>query len=185
MVGVGARVLQVLLVIGAILMLAPPAVAAASGSWTSGEYTWGERQIIDAAINEQQCYSATVTIVGVTSLPENGKVCVYERPNFRYAVYHKSIPNWWGGYYTQDYFVIGLGSDRKMYVVENMRTTAPLDVPNSNDLHYNTLTTGFTNNHVLSYISNLPSKLIKVTEFGQTLRYQLVDNASHPFIPTI
>jgi len=71
-----------------------------------------------------------------------------------------------------------------MYVVENMSgQRMPLDVPGSDDLHFNTLTMGFTNNHLLSYVPDLPTKLHKSTGFGQLARYQLAADAEVPFIP--
>jgi len=71
-----------------------------------------------------------------------------------------------------------------MYVVENMSgQRLPLDVPGSDDIHFNTLTMGFTNNHLLSYVPDFPTKLHKSTGFGQLARYQLTADAEVPFIP--
>lgn len=73
-----------------------------------------------------------------------------------------------------------------MYKVDSISTATPLEVKSSNDLHYNTLTMGFTNNHHISYIADLPSKLVQVVEFGSVSKYQLADGFSgaQSFIPT-
>ena len=183
MVGFGIRLLRTLVLSAVLCMLVPPLYAYAYGSWKSGDFTWGESKKLPSLTYEERCQPTNVTVVGVTSLNEFAQVCVYERPDFRYAIYNKYINLGYGGY-TNRYFVASLGSDRNMYVIDGINTSQqPLDVPSSNDLHFNTLTMGFTNNHLLSYIPNLPTKLYKTTSLDQPTRYQLVEGAEQPFIP--
>jgi len=182
-VGKSRYLLQILLFSGMLSVFAPPLYAYAYGSWKSGNFTWGESKKLTSPVSEERCQPTTVTVVGVSSLNEFAQVCVYERPDFRYGIYNKYIDLWYGGY-TNRYFVVSLGSDRNMYVIDGINTSQqPLDVPSSNDLHFNTLTMGFTNNHFLSYIPNLPTKLRKTTSLDQPTRYQLVEGAEQPFIP--
>lgn len=183
--GFGARVVASIFLCITVASLFSSSPAAASGSWTTGTFSWGEREGIPNNTREQGCYSTTATIVGVSVLPEIATVCVYQRPDFRYAVYHKQFPNWWGGSYTSSYFVVSLGTDRQFYYVENMGTRLPLEVPSSNDLHFNTLTMGFTNNHLLTYIPDFHTKLTRVSDVAQPVKYLLQPDTTQNFIPSI
>ena len=180
------RVLRVLLLIGATWLLLPPATSSASGTWSAGDFSWGDSATLyNMPLGDENCHASHETVIGITSLPESGQICVYDRPNFRYGVYRKEIPVWYGATFIQKYFVVSLGNDSKMYVVENMNADRlPIYVAGSNDVHL-TRYISYGNNQVLTYIKDFPTKLQRTTEFGQTLRYTLAYNAEQPFIPSM
>ncbi|AHB42226.1 hypothetical protein RAAC3_TM7C00001G0369 [Candidatus Saccharibacteria bacterium RAAC3_TM7_1] len=181
--GKSRYLLQILLFSGMLSVVAPPLCAYAYGSWKDGNFSWGESKRLSSLPDEERCQPTSVTIVGVSSLNEFATVCIYDRPDFRYAIYNKYINLGYGGY-TNRYFVVSLGSDHNMYVVDGINTSQlPLDVPSSNDLHFNTLTMGFTNNHFLSYIPDFIRKLHRLTSLDQPARYELTEGAEQPFIP--
>lgn len=182
--GIGARVVAGILICPIMLSLWSTVPVSASGSWTTGTFTWGERETVTNGTAGQGCYPTSATVVGVGAFPEVGTVCIYQRPDFRYAIYHKQFSNWWGGSNTQSYFVVGLGTDQNLYHVENMGTHLPLSVPSSNDLHFNTLTAGFTNNHLLTYIPNFHTALVRSDNIGEPVKYQLQPGVSKNFIPS-
>ncbi len=180
-----ARIVHVLLFIGAVWLLLPASSSYASGSWTTGNFNWGDQVTLhNMPRGDEHCHSESKTIIGITSLPENGRVCMYERPSFRYGVYQKEVPVWYGATFIQKYFVVSFGSDRNMYVVENMSADRmPIYVAGSNDLHL-TSYISYGNNQVITYIKDFPTKVERITEFGQTLRYVLNNDAEQPFIPS-
>lgn len=155
--------------------------AAEPFSWISGSFNLGEDQ---PHVDDQSCRVRSVAVIGVSALPETASACVYERPHWRYALYQKCINL---GYMTSCgyYFVVGIGSDSSLYVVSNMSgDRRPVEVPGSNDLLFNTLSMGFTNNHRLTVIKDFPSHLQRsFTGPLGTTQYQLKDSAEQPLIP--
>lgn len=187
MVGYCARVVRGLFVIGAVWLVLPPTTTQASGSWTSGEFAWGDTTTLHnmPTASQKHCRVETRTIIGQLYIPpESARMCVYERPGFRYAFYTKGSPTWWGSIYYENFFLVGLGSDRNMYVVENIDLDKPpIYVAGSNDMHYkSTADTGY--GKTLTYIEDFPSKLWRITEFGKTFRYVLSQGVEKPFIPS-
>lgn len=174
----------VLLLSGLCGVFALSSTASAQGSWTSGEFTWGERKVYKGpSAYDQKCTPSFVTIIGVTAQTDKAQVCIYERPSFRYGVYHKFIN---AGYLsrTDSYFVAARSGESRMYVVNGMSPDRlPLEVPESDDLHFNTLTMGFTNNHKLTYIPNFHKKLYMSDPFGELKRYNVSTEGEVPFIP--
>lgn len=179
---IGAGRISRLAIIGIALvwLCASYAPVFAMDMWTSGSFTLGDDE---THVNRQACATRLVSIAGVRALPETASVCVYERPHWRYALYNKRIDL---GYMTryEYYFIVGIGGDSSMYAVSNMSGERyPVEVSGSNDLVFNSLTMGFTNNHHLTVINNFPSKLELVRdEFNIPKHYTLKSDAEQPLI---
>lgn len=181
------RFLKCIFLLGLLSMSGGAADVSAQGSWTEGDFAWGDKRTINSpTAGDRECHVASKSIVGVTGAPELATLCIYERPNFRYAIYQKQWPLWYGGFWTQDFFLVGLGDDQHMYVVENMRASKfPLYVSGSNDLHFNMfIPQGASNSKHITYIQDFPSQLRPVFEFGKVARYTLNDNVERSFIPS-
>lgn len=156
---------------------------AAEGSWREGSFTFGERQSLSPDSQSTSCVIQKVLAVGVNAVPLQLDLCVYERPSFRYAGYSRYINMGYYGY-SEYYFLLSIGNDRSMYTVNGMSSQRmPIDVPDSDDLHFSTLTMGFTNNHRLSYIPQF-HRSVSVSTNPSTLNKQYdVTGSEQPFIP--
>lgn len=181
--GYSRRLLQALFLSGALCVFVSP-FTFASGTWTAGEFAWGDRKTYSGPSPDTPgCSSTLVKIIGATVQSDTAHVCVYDRPSFRYGVYNKRID---AGYLSRydTYFVVSRSADQNMYVVDNIDSRRlPLEVPGSDDLHFSVLRMGFTNNHLISFIPDFPSKLEMTDPFGELKHYHLADNAEYPFIP--
>lgn len=149
----------------------------ASDMWSSGSFAISSEAEERLHARQYECKQRFVRIVGVTDTPEDSKVCVYERPQWRYARYTKRIE----GYVTryESYFVVGIGEDSAMYVVEDIPANLRnIDIPGSNDLIFNYLTDA-----ELRIIKEFPKQLV-LTYSGPGLakRYKLKDDSTQPLI---
>ncbi len=106
-------------------------------SWTSSDPTYNNldfqqsTQTFDASKNciDQQVFVSPDT--------QPTSVCVYQKDNFRYGSYVKTHNLGMWNQYTESKLVVGIGSDSKMYKVNNASNNPmPLDLSTGRDLIY-------------------------------------------------
>lgn len=111
------------------------AVSANQLSWTSQPPSYQSGSSVPLSSFDQK----TCTNQQIFVSPDAGStaLCVYQKGNFRYAHYEKNHnPGMWNSY-VENKLVVGIGSDSKMYKVNNLPPAAmPLDLPIEDDLFY-------------------------------------------------
>lgn len=174
-------ILIVMVSVGIVAYSAKPVVA--TGMWSSGTFTVGGKQDEVPHIDSQDCKNQQVTVVGVGAFAENVSLCVYERPNWKYALYTKQIDGWYSTYY-EHYFVVSVGSDKNMYVVNGMDgRQKPIEVPGSNDILINGESGRYAYSRILVVIKDFPSKLRPdLSGPGLTRRFTLASDSLRHFI---
>lgn len=157
-----------------------PQVVHASGSWTSGEFTFGQEKQVPTNNNFPDCAVRTVKIGGRLSTKQ-ASLCVYTRPFWKYAYYsERTGPSYAPRY--DNYLVVSVGLDDSMYKVTNMSTDRALAGPGTNDLIFNVGTMGFTNNHELVMVRDFPSHLERSTQDSEPV-YTLKPNSYEALFP--
>lgn len=105
-------------------------------SWTSEPPTYsdGGSSIPTSELDAKSCIDQQVFVSPDT---QPTQICVYQKDNFRYGYYQKyHNPGIWNAY-TENKLVVGIGSDSKMYKVDNVSySPMPLDLPIGGDLLY-------------------------------------------------
>lgn len=178
--GVASRQRVAVIVVSVVINMLTTASVLASGSWTSGTFTFGDESL---RFDTTDCTNKQVKIGGDFSTTSRD-VCVYERPNWRYGFYTQVTGPPYAPHY-ENFLVVGIGADRGMYKVTNVGYSASYQVvhlPGTNDFMYNRLISGFTNNHNLHIARDFPSKLERTTTGGETI-YRLADDSYEPLIP--
>jgi len=162
-----------LIVLASCVVLNAKDVHASSNAWSAGSFVLGQRE---QTLADNDCHQKSVRIGGVSSTT-TANLCIYERPNWRYAYYQeRSGPSYAPRY--QTHLVVGIESDAAMYRVNNIQTAdRAIVMPESNHFLYSTLTAGFTNNRALYAVKNLPSRLVRSSVGVETV-YNLQTNAT-------
>lgn len=105
-------------------------------SWTNEPpaYSDGGSSIPTSELDAKNCINQQVFVSPDT---QSTQICVFQKDNFRYGYYQKfHNPGMWNAY-TENKLVVGIGSDSKMYKVENISySPMPLDLSVEGDLYY-------------------------------------------------
>lgn len=105
-------------------------------SWTNEPPTYSDSgsSIPTSELDAKNCINQQVFVSPDT---QPTQICVFQKDNFRYGYYQKTHnPGMWNAY-TENKLVIGIGSDSKMYKVENISySPMPLDLSVEGDLYY-------------------------------------------------
>ena len=105
-------------------------------SWTNEPPTYSDSgsSVPTSELDAKNCINQQVFVSPDT---QPTQICVYQKDNFRYGYYQKyHNPGMWNAY-TENKLVVGIGSDSKMYKVENVSySPMPLDLPIGDDLFY-------------------------------------------------
>lgn len=105
-------------------------------SWTSESPTYSDSgsSIPTSELDAKNCINQQVFVSPDT---QSTQICVFQKDNFRYGYYQKfHNPGMWNAY-TENKLVVGIGSDSKMYKVENLPySPMPLDLSVEGDLYY-------------------------------------------------
>src|SRR3990167_4421506 len=105
-------------------------------SWTSENPTYSDSGS-STPTSELDAINCINQQVFVSPDTQPTQICIYQKDNFRYGYYQKTHnPGMWNAY-TENKLVVGIGSDSKMYKVENVSySPMPLDLSVEGDLLY-------------------------------------------------
>ena len=119
--------------------------------------------------------------IGNSFLKDNG--CVYHQDGFDYAFVTRSIPTWWGGSYSEQYFTIRFEGESRMHKVNNISTNQyqSIPVPQTRDIIFNTPNV-YTYGGTVHIIKDLPSKLLRTIGGDFSVEYTLQPNAYEPLV---
>ncbi len=130
------RIFLLLAISMASIQLFQNSVKADQLSWTSENpiYSDSGYSIPTSDLDAKNCINQQV-LVSPDAQPT--QICVYQKDNFRYGYYQKTHNSGMWNAYTENKLVVGIGSDSKMYKVENVSySPMPLDLSVEGDLLY-------------------------------------------------